>query len=405
MKPREFDDLVRQKFDQDDFAYNPANWDKLAEQLDGRGKKRNIFMWWMPLVGMAASVAFAIGVPKVLQEGSHSYKSMYAMLSGSNTPADNVDRAQISEPAVVAAVQHNDRRAAHTQAPEDISSWFNIRLDNVVTTPKHTKARKAQVDPNVLLMAASTPVSAERYMDLENNNAPEAANKKKKVVSKAGYYTFNEKEAERKPVKTAIMLSGGVNYGGTSSGYLVGASARHMVNDKVYVEGDVAFVGTSNSQQTQYLETVPQQAHAMTRNSTARGVNAKNTTTDAKATSTVVNQTYVKTENESYNLYYAQITPSLGYKLMKRMSVGVGPDFQQMLVDNRPAPSDVERGTLKEVPMFDIGFMGKTEYAVTRNIKAAVYYREGINNVITPTGKYIDRNYVQFQVKCAIFNK
>ena len=171
------------------------------------------------------------------------------------------------------------------------------------------------------------------------------------------------------------------------------------------MEGDLAFLGTSNSQQTQYLETVPQQAHAIMRNSTARTINAKNTTTDAKPTSTPLTQSYVKTESESYNLYYAQITPSLGYKLVKRMSIGVGPDFQQMLVDNRPAPSDVERGTLKEVPMFDIGFMGKTEYAVTRNIKAAVYYREGINNVITPTGKYIDRNYVQFQVKCAIFNK
>ena len=403
MKPREFDDLVRQKFDQDDFAYNPANWDKLAEQLDGRGKKRNIFMWWMPLVGMAASVAFAIGVPKVLQESSRSYKSMYALLSGSNTPADNTDHAQISEPAVVAVVQHNDRRAAPTPAPEDVSHWFNIRLDNAITTPKSTRAKKTQADVNALLMAAGTQVQAERYMD---NDAEQSNAKKKKVLAaKAGYYTFNEKETERKPVKTAIMLSGGVNYGGASTGYLVGASARHMVTDKVYVEGDLAFLGTSNSQQTQYLETVPQQAHAIMRNSTARTINAKNTTTDAKPTSTPLTQSYVKTESESYNLYYAQITPSLGYKLVKRMSIGVGPDFQQMLVDNRPAPSDVERGTLKEVPMFDIGFMGKTEYAVTRNIKAAVYYREGINNVITPTGKYIDRNYVQFQVKCAIFNK
>ena len=174
-----------------------------------------------------------------------------------------------------------------------------------------------------------------------------------------------------------------------------------MVNDKLFVEGDVAFIGTTNTQQTEYMSATQASNHLI---STARMVNSKNTNVEAKPT-VAVNQGVIKTESESYNLYYAQITPSLGYKLMKRMSVGLGPDFQQMLVDNRPAPSDVDRGTLKEVPTFDVGFMGKTEYAVTRNIKAAVYYREGINNIITPTGKYIDRNYVQFQVKCAIFNK
>ena len=63
MKPKEFDELVRRKFDQNDFEYNPANWDRLAEQLDGSAKKRSIAMWlWLPLTGMAASVAFAIGI-------------------------------------------------------------------------------------------------------------------------------------------------------------------------------------------------------------------------------------------------------------------------------------------------------------------------------------------------------
>ncbi len=36
MKPREFDDLIRQKFDRSDFEYNPRSWDKLEDQLDGR---------------------------------------------------------------------------------------------------------------------------------------------------------------------------------------------------------------------------------------------------------------------------------------------------------------------------------------------------------------------------------
>ena len=131
----------------------------------------------------------------------------------------------------------------------------------------------------------------------------------------------------------------------------------------------------------------------------------------AKNTSDLLNvpdptpESHIRTVEKAYNLYYAQITPSIGYKLMKRMSVGIGPDFQQMLGDNRPAISPTETGNIRQAPLFDIGFMGKTEFAISSNIKAAVYYREGINNIITPMNKFIDRNYIQLQIKCAILNR
>jgi long-subunit fatty acid transport protein len=107
----------------------------------------------------------------------------------------------------------------------------------------------------------------------------------------------------------------------------------------------------------------------------------------------------------NYNLYYAQITPSIGYKLMKRLSVGVGPDFQKMLVDNRPATSEVDRGNLQVAPTFDVGFVGKTEVALTQRVRAGVSYRKGINGVINLSDKFIDRDYVQFQMRCTIFNR
>jgi len=401
MKPREFDDLVRQKFDQDDFAYDPGNWDKLAEQLDGRGKKRNLFVWWMPLVGMAASVAFALGVPKVLNEEGRTYNSIKAMMAqtnNKNTSSDDVADAQNSASSPLATIAYTDHKITKTEEPKDISNWFAIRFENAISG--NTKKTTAPVVASVMSSNRDLAAAAEPFI---GRDEPVINKKKKVIISKPGYYTFNDEQTTRKPTKNAILLSGGVNYGGASSGYLVGASARHMVNDKVFVEGDIAFVGTTNSQQTKYME-MPATPGKTATFSTVRSVNAKNSAVTTKTTEEAP-QGIIKTANESYNLYYAQITPSLGYKIMKRMSVGVGPDFQQMLVDNRPAQSDVDRGTLKEVPTFDIGFMGKTEYAVTRNIKAAVYYREGVNNLITPTGKYIDRNYVQFQVKCAIFNK
>ncbi len=68
MKPREFDGLVKRKFEEGAFEYKAQNWDRLAEELDGREKKRGLLVWWMPLIGVAASVALAMGVPVVKKE-------------------------------------------------------------------------------------------------------------------------------------------------------------------------------------------------------------------------------------------------------------------------------------------------------------------------------------------------
>jgi len=125
----------------------------------------------------------------------------------------------------------------------------------------------------------------------------------------------------------------------------------------------------------------------------------------AKAVATPQFTTVTKDYNVSYAVSYAQVTPSIGYKIMKKMSIAAGPDFQQMLADNRPAQSTTDRRTIQEAALFDVGFIGKTEYSVTKNVKAAVSYRKGINTIITPTDKYLDRDYLQFQVRCAIFNK
>src|SRR5205823_3875164 len=101
------------------------------------------------------------------------------------------------------------------------------------------------------------------------------------------------------------------------------------------------------------------------------------------------------TANQVYNQSYLQMTPAIGYRLFKKLTVGIGPDFQQALVDNRPSPPTLDRDNIQQAPLFDIGFVGKTEFAFSPKLKAAVCYREGINNIITPMNRYTERNYVQ----------
>ena len=115
-----------------------------------------------------------------------------------------------------------------------------------------------------------------------------------------------------------------------------------------------------------------------------------------------------KQETDNYNLPYAQVAPAVGVQVMKKWSLAAGPDFQQALVDNRPAAvpaSEQPFSNVTVMPLFDMGLIGKTEYSITHRIKAQLSYRKGINNILTPENKYIDRNYMQVQVRCAIFNK
>ena len=414
MKPGEFDELFRQKFEQNDFAYNARNWDALSEQLDGRAKKRSLLMWlWMPATGMAASVALALGVTSMLRLGTPNNQITGASYAHTGkfqevkTTKEPMAMIQYTSPSTV--YQHTNRQGKKIykklakQSEKIAANNFGIKLQNIVSNEhaQNTKKTNRKVSPDGTLLPASAMKEVAVVPKIE----------KKEIAAKQVMRTFKQDAPiVRKPLNLSVILSGGINQGNQNSGYMAGATVRKMINDKVYVESDVAFASSANTQRTLYMSYD---------NPTITGANGGSGTIAAKSTSaskttSIENGTIapdnsptgvLKTQDISYNLYYAQITPGIGYKIMKRMSIGMGPDFQKMLVDNRPATSEVDRGNLQVAPSFDVGFVGKTEYALTQRVKAAVSYRKGINGVINPSDKFIDRDYVQFQMRCTIFNR
>jgi hypothetical protein len=395
MKPKEFDELVRQKFDQNDFAYNPKNWDQLAEKLDGRAQKRSVIMWWwVPLAGMAASVALAVGIAPMFRQNETANKGAVVATVQARKfvqPAEQPMQSPIittetapSHKEVLYASAANNGHKQHNAKTENAADWFHVVLND---KPGNTVA-KTDKDFN---FAAGNP------------NKPMAQSKKEqKIALNEGYNTFiPEEEAPVKAPKVLIILSGGYNHGSQNSGYMAGATFRRMINTKLYIESDVDFATSNNSQSTEVW--IPSAGKG---GSAARHLAAKNSTQEASKTAAVsAPQGSIKTEDENYNLSYAQVSPSIGYKIINRMSVAVGPDFQQMLVDNRPATSTVDRGNIQVAPVFDVGFVGKTEYSLTKKVKAGISYRKGMNDFINPVNKFIDRDYLQFQLKCTIFNK
>ncbi|MCW3121230.1 MAG: hypothetical protein JWQ38_722 [Flavipsychrobacter sp.] len=402
MKPKEFDELIRQKFDQNDFEYSPRNWDRLAEELDGRAKKRNVMMWWwLPLTGIAASVALAMGVPGLLRN---------------TDPAKSVAKTETVRERNYASVQ--SAQAIQDAAP--LAMAYNAPVSQKHTHQAKHKQPVAVIEHKKVVVATEIAMNDGAH-DADNNtiqtrtvnlltigNIPSKTKEVKKPIAVVheGFNTFKPEviNEQKKAPKLSLILSGGLNRGNQNNGYAAGATIRRMLNDKVFVEGDVAFSSSTNTQLVPY-----QVQSGGTSGGTGfakNGAAAKTASPDAsKSTTSTVPDVVIGEKNVAYNLSYAQVTPVIGYKIMKKMSLAAGPDFQQALADNRPVAAKEYRGTAQEAAMFDVGLVGKTEYAITRNIKAGVSYRKGINSVIVPTGKYIDRDYMQFQVKCAIFNK
>ena len=61
MSKNEFDRLLKEQFDQHEFAYSPANWEKLAGQLPASGSRRISILPWLKPVALAAGLALLLG--------------------------------------------------------------------------------------------------------------------------------------------------------------------------------------------------------------------------------------------------------------------------------------------------------------------------------------------------------
>jgi hypothetical protein len=369
-------------------------------------------MWLLlPVAGMAASVAMALGVTTMLKFGSPSGNDAGNELAS----AGNViieQPLQVAAPTIKEVPQAESKLSAthiyariavnhkspHSAAQKENKKSIGLSLNAVMNAKSLSTAHNAE-QVNLASIGNVKPAV--------NASKKSADKKEEPVTAPAGYRTFrkNNEVAQAHPAKLSIILMGGLSQGVNNSGYTAGATIRRAVNDKVYVEGDVAFTSNNSSQLiTNRTETYVTTDGGQAGGAAKPGVIATGARVsgDTKKELPIVSYSNA---NMPYNLYYAEFTPSLGYRIMKKMSVAAGPDFQQALADNRPAPSTTDPHNIQVAPLFDVGFIGKTEYAITKTVKAAVCYRKGINNVITPADKYIDRNYLQFQVKCAILNR
>lgn len=399
MNTSEFDGLLRRRFEQHEFAYQPEEWVKVKTELDKimpeRKSRSRPFFFLLLAPGMAASVAaIACAVYFINYTSGVRSKNVLSSYASRTT----------SRPA------HAVRPASEMQ---QAVSYTLPRHEDAPRTEALPGTEKPATEEAIVAATVTPPAAAAGKILLTNDNAlPEASvvlkNKhktEKRQFERIDFTMFEaDEDKQRNGGNTSFSVGGGINYGSMDAGYVVGVNARRNLNSRLYVESDIAMVNNAATQRTETITSQPGSGPGslgkMTQNAKMTGTLPLSSNDDA-GSSTVQRSV----ESHSTNLYYLQVSPTIGYQLYPELSVGVGPDFQQLLQsDDKKVLYRTNDKAVESLPSFDFGVQAKAEVAVTRKLKAGLQYRKGMNSMLQKESSK-DRNYMQFQIKYTMFNK
>lgn len=414
MSTNEFDRLIRDKFDNGEFEYNPKNWELLSRKLDHTDQTDIAapagIIRWLPKAGMAAGIALVIGLSAYFMNQAPSGNTP-SVAGGPVTPAHtNTPVTTGSRPATGTATTQPGAVGISTAPvistkPVTQSTVTSYSVAPAANTEKETGTVLPQQQNTNDQLVHNTPPQNLPQKDAEQ---PEKKNILRQPVQpdfSENAYAGNDGYKKRNGA-SSFSLAGGMNYGSMKTGYSVGVSARtHLGNGNFYLEGDLAFV---NSTANKAASVSDAQYDALNSNySGAFQTGSANTGGNGGPAALAAVSAPVKTVTQEQvlnNLYYLQFSPSVGYSIRKNVSVSLGADVQRLLQNNsNETPVVLEADELKLIPQTDVGLTGKAEYGVTRRLKAGMMYREGVNSLID--NKYISRRYVQVQLKLMLFGK
>lgn len=405
MSINEFDKRVKEKFDEYEFGYNPENWERLSHVLPKERRSVKILPW---LTGMAASVALIAGSVWYFHHVSdYSNNIAQRVIESSDTHEDKVINEETIQkerkensidghqnthnalPSInLSSTTQNQYSQVNHKTISNSQSAINTNQSTINQSENNLSSYSKPYDKNLSV----DPITQQPHDDvltvsssiLDKTNPVESITKENRNNPIFPSLSPDEETVSSKERKTSFSLAGGVNYGTMNAAYGAALNARHKVGKNFFIEGDLGFMGSqqimSASMSTSQYNTV------------------------------AVNQGLgrpLKVDETNNNIYYVQMTPSIGYQVHKNIAVGLGADLQKLLEGNsynRTVVSTTDG--YKLVPLWDAGVTGKTEYTISNRLKAGLLYREGINNLINSSGnRYLDRRYIQVQMKLRLFGK
>lgn len=358
MSKNDFDRLVAEKITEATFAYDPDDFKNMSAQLASARKKKRALLFFYTLSGVAASLAVCI-------LAVHFWSSKQEINTVANTKNTNTIK-QIM--------------------PAPLNPSLPVTSSKLTTLSSATSIVPAQPRSRVLKPATSIVLNKDELITKQQtqqtveNNVSDSAKQTQSITDnqpreKYGY-KVPEESAESEKVEhvhrtISIGVAGGVNYGTLNTGYALGATLARKISNKVGIELALGYINNNS--------------------------NSANAASSANNNSPINNFKPKTTIIAPLPLNYLQCTPVADYSLSKKLTVAAGADIERLL-QSENTPISYNDNT-KIAPLYDLGALFKTDYAVTSRLKGGISYRIGANNLLSAGKNYIDRNYMQVQLK------
>lgn len=430
LSPQEFDARLREQVNDEVLPYNPAHWEQLAAQLPwtlgttefDEGIKQKVannhleyhseswsrFAAKLPfpviefpsrrntlkrLSGIAALFLIAVAATVFLMNkkqqdiklAAQQHPADSGLAAHTLPPNNNTAPTTVNTPTNTTTADFGNNNTNTTTAT--IARTYNGITQPLVTAdtvlngiPQNSITLNPISNPAIVLQN----IHPGNTLDNSTYNAVTQHNVQAAQPMPEMYYPDSYNPEQDKKLyyhKTSLALNGGANYGTFRQGLTVGFSARHFVNDKVFIDGAIAMMINHGDDNTlNYTGDVMKDVFS---NNSSNGRSAR------------PSGTYYNVNN----FYYIQFNPSVGTKLSKRFMVSTGPDFQQLLTSSPDPTIMFKDHDVKLVPNFDVGLTGKAEFFLSPSIQTGIIYRQGVNNIIRNNNDYLNRNYFQIELK------
>ena len=407
MQESEFDELIRKQFDDYEFEYKRSRWERLLASLAPMQYRTPARHRWLPVVtGIAAAMATLIAV------GAWHYYQAPAIKDQTRVA---MQRTMAPLRTIHDMPELPVQQAFPTALPIQTPAFFGnhhhrpAHLPGAIVQPAVNPAAlvfqpdiSANAEPDIVLLSSGKPlakptqtslsamVTAHQYSGSVSGvmqTIARSPNPSTHIVVVDGVI-LPEKPNAYFPKGTNISLAGGVNYGTLNGGYTAGLNARHHLG-RWYVESDVAFVNYDAAGATN-----------VSNNTLAVLVNNTNNVNGAM----IASRSREAPEPQEH-VQYLQASPGIGYHLFKKITIGANADIQRMLQQNSNNTVQVSDDAVKLFPLTDYGIAGKAEVSVTSKLNAGIIYRQGMNNLLSAGTDYLDRRYLQVQLKYRLIGK
>lgn len=394
MNLNDFDQQLRKKIDEEELVVNPLQWEKLENALP-KEKTRKVL--YFRIAGVAASVAILLmGFWLYVQFNNKLINTVANTETkeqpSSKTNPNNTATKESQSPQKIKLPISSEHSVAtkQQQATQKNKTLYQQNKSNFPISTQHEPIFKNKQDEGYGFNANLSPSQESIEVPQESNTTKSLANSNttatNKQIASSPIIDIDNEHGDKHHLinkNTSINIAGGVNYGSLNLGYMAAISAKQHLGEKFYIEGSLGFL----QNQEVVTSTMSTNQYSQILNNSNRGRPAK------------------LTESPS-GIYYLQFAPAIGYEILKDMSLGVGADIQRTLdgtIENRTIIA-TENG-FKMMPIWDAGVTTRAEVALSKQIKAGLLYREGLNNLLSGTQNYYNRRFVQVQLKLKLYGR